>query len=85
MPAAHETLHSMNGARTLLYAFGALLVIAGIVLLFFETGLAAWVPPGIAVAGLVILIGVAVMGLSERGPTERREETKVEEHHHHRD
>lgn len=76
----------MNAARTLLYTLGTLLVIAGIVMLFFETGLSAWVPPGIALAGLVIVIGVAVLGLSDRAQDDKRvDETHVERHHHHDD
>jgi hypothetical protein len=68
-------------ARMLLYVLGAGLMIAGIALLFFETGLDAWVPAGVALAGLIILIGLLVVGLSELAPrappaddrTERRE------------
>lgn len=73
----------MGIARMLLYFLGALLVLAGLVMLFFETGLSAWVPTGIALAGLVILIGLLVLGLSDRSDVDRHE--RVEEHHHHDD
>lgn len=59
-------------ARMLLYFLGGLLLIAGIAMLFFETGLAGWIPGSIAVAGLVILVGLLVMGLSDRAPEEHR-------------
>lgn len=71
----------MNFARGLLYVLGAGLVIVGLFMLFVETGLAAWVPTGIAIAGLVVLLGLFVMGLSDRAETRRG--TVREEHHHH--
>jgi hypothetical protein len=68
----------MSAANAILYVLGAALIVVGLGLLFFETGLAAWVPPGIAIAGLVIIVGMMVLGLS--GRTDRHVE---EEHHHH--
>lgn len=76
----------MNPLRALLYILGAALVVVGIFMLFFETGLAEWVPPGIALAGLVILVGLFVLGLSEgarEGPRERDTDVHHTEHHHH--
>lgn len=72
----------MDAGRMLLYFVGGALVIGGIVMLFFETGLSAWVPAGVALAGLIILVGLFVVGLS--GSVDE-DEHYVEEHHHHRD
>jgi len=58
-------------ARTLLYFLGGVLLIGGIVLLFVETGLADWVPGGVALAGLIILIGLLVMGMADHTTEER--------------
>ena len=81
----------MNATRTMLYFVGAALIVAGIVMLFFQTGLAAWVPTGIAVAGLIILVGLFVMGMSDRAKSDTHvehvetaeREPRVIEHHHH--
>lgn len=73
----------MSAAKALFYVLGAALVVAGIVLLFFQTGLAAWVPPGIALAGLVIIVGMLVIGLSDRSDEDH--DVHHEEHHHHHD
>lgn len=75
----------MDPTKGVVYALGAVLIVTGLILLFVETGLAAWIPSGIAVAGLVILIGLFVIGLSHRTHDER-EVTHTEHHpeyHHH--
>ncbi len=69
----------MSAKRLLLYGLGSALAIGGLVLLFFETGLSNWVPSGIAVAGLIIMVGVAVIGMSNKA----RKEMRVDEHHEH--
>lgn len=56
----------MNATRVFLWIVGALLIVTALVLLFFETGLATWVPTGIALAGLLLVIGLFVMGLSDK-------------------
>lgn len=66
-------------ARTLLYVLGAVLMIVGIGMLFFETGLDAWVPAGVALAGLIILVGLLIVGLSERAPEGPPREERVVE------
>lgn len=52
--------------RVLLYLVGAFLLILGFWLLFFEAGLDDWVPAGVAVAGAILLLGLIVIGLSDR-------------------
>lgn len=65
-----------------MYALGAVLVVAGLILLFFESGLAGWIPSGIAAAGLIILIGLFVLGLSDSGREDANVRTEHVEHHH---
>ena len=62
----------MNPARTLLYFFGIVLVIAAIAIFFFETGLQRWVPVSLLLAGILLIIGLSVMGFAEDAPAERR-------------
>jgi hypothetical protein len=85
----------MNAARLLLFFVGVVLVIVAASMLFFQTGLNKWVPAGIAGAALLLFIGVAVMGASEKVPAEHGHhgsshdggdgpmvvEKRVEEHH----
>jgi hypothetical protein len=86
----------MNAARLLLFFVGVILVIVAATMLFFQSGLSKWVPAGIAGAALLLFIGVAVMGASEKVPAEHGHhetsghhdsggpmvvEKRVEEHH----
>ncbi len=84
----------MNAARLVLFLVGVILVIAAASMLFFQAGLDRWVPAGIAGAALLLFIGVAVMGASEKVPAEHDHhdsghhgdgpmvvEKRVEEHH----
>ncbi len=74
----------MSATRLMLYTLGSLFVIGGIVMLFFETGLDKWISSGMALAGLIIIVGVAVMGLADKA----RKDVHVDEHHvdeHHHD
>ncbi len=50
--------------RLLLYLLGAFLLILDLWLIFFETGLDRWVPVGVAVAGVILLLGLVAIGLS---------------------
>lgn len=71
----------MNIVRNVGYALGAFLIVVGLVLLFVESGLAAWVPLGVALAGLLIVLGFVVLGLAET-PPEPRARTEVVDHVH---
>lgn len=57
----------MNGVpRFLVYVLGLLLVAAAVWLLFFETGVARWVPYGALVAAILLIVGLGVMAGSNR-------------------
>jgi NADH:ubiquinone oxidoreductase subunit 6 (subunit J) len=61
---------ALNGVRMVLYLFGTILVLAGLWMLLAETGLAKWVPTGLLVAGVLLIVGMAVMGFAEHAPAE---------------
>jgi hypothetical protein len=56
----------MGAARLFLWTLGGLLVIGAAVSLYFIANLSAWVPLSAAVAGVVILVGLLLMGASAR-------------------
>lgn len=62
---------AMSPARMLLYFFGILLVVMSIGIFFFQTGLDEWVPVSLLVAGILLIIGLAVMGFADNAPSER--------------
>lgn len=61
----------MSPARMLLYFFGIILVIAAISIFFFQTGLQRWVPVSLLAAGILLIVGLAVMGFADNAPNER--------------
>lgn len=71
----------MGIARMVFYLLGGLLLIIGLGMLFFATGLDAWIPGSIVVAGLIIILGLLVMGMSDRTPEPEHAHTR-EVHHH---
>lgn len=73
---------TMNMGQAVLYTLGAVILVVGIVLLFVESGLATWIPTGIALAGLLIIVGLLVIGLSDR---DKDTEVTHVEHHTRRD
>ncbi|MHB8633170.1 MAG: hypothetical protein ACYDBQ_04255 [Thermoplasmatota archaeon] len=70
---------AMSVARVFLYAVGIALVVAALAMFYYNTNLNRWVPVSILVAGILLVIGLAVMGFAEEVPTERRE--NIEEYH----
>ena len=73
----------MSAGRVLAWVIGLALVVIAAFMLFFETGLDAYVPLTIAGAGLLLIIGVAVMGASEKMRSEHHEGPTEEHHGHH--
>lgn len=65
---------AMSPTRTIIWIVGVLMLVGGAAILFFETGLAAWVPATIAGAGLLIIIGLLVLTFATQAPSD--------EHHH---
>jgi hypothetical protein len=47
----------MRPTRLFIWIVGVLLVIGGLMVLFFETGISQWIPGSIAGAGLFLLVG----------------------------
>lgn len=76
----------MNPARTLMYLFGGILIIVGIGMLLLWSEISAWIPTTIAVAGLVILVGLLIMAFSDqmtRGrPVDEHQDRPAERHDH---
>ncbi len=66
---------AMSPTRTIIWVVGVLMIIAGGLILFFETGLSAWVPATIAGAGLLLVVGLIVLTFATNAPAE-------DEHHH---
>ena len=56
----------MNVTRMLLFIVGGALMIVAVGMLFFETGLNQWVSAGVALAGLLLLVGLLIVGVSDR-------------------
>lgn len=54
------------------------MVVIALFLLFFETGLARWIPLSIAGAALLLIIGVAVMSMSDRAADGERHTSHTE-------
>ena len=62
----------MNAFRMLLYVFGIILVIGALAIFFFETGLDRWVPVSLLLAGILLIVGMAIMGFAQSAPSDRR-------------
>lgn len=60
----------MSPTRLFIWIVGVLLVIAGLMVLFFQTGISQWIPASIAGAGLLLLVGLLVVSFANRAPTE---------------
>lgn len=56
-----------------MFFIGVLLVIAAAWMLLVQTGLSRWIPAGIAGAAILLFIGVAVMGASEKFPSDKHD------------
>jgi hypothetical protein len=56
----------------LMYLLGAILVVVGIAMFFFETGLNRWVPTTLLIAGIILVLGLSVMGFANNAPEARR-------------
>jgi hypothetical protein len=61
----------MSTGRTILYFLGILLVVAALMVFFFQSGLNRWVPVGLLAAGVLLIIGLAVMSFADSAPVDR--------------
>ncbi|HUR25879.1 MAG TPA: hypothetical protein VM327_07705 [Candidatus Thermoplasmatota archaeon] len=62
---------ALSAGRAIMYFLGVILVIAALAMLFFQTGLQRWVPVGLLAAGVLLIIGLAVMSFADNAPEER--------------
>jgi len=67
----------MNAGRVLLYFLGVILVVAALGIFFVQSGISRWVPVSLLAAGVLLIIGLAVMSFADSAPADRR----VHEHH----
>ena len=72
---------AVSAGRAILYFLGVILVIAALAMFFFQTNLDRWVPVGLLAAGVLLIIGLAVMSFADNAPEERT----VRGHGHHDD
>lgn len=63
---------AMSAGRSILYLLGIILVVAALAMFFFQSGLDRWVPVGLLAAGVLLIIGLAVMSFANNAPEERR-------------
>ena len=63
----------MNAGRAILYFLGVLLVVTALLMFFFQAGLNRWVPVGLLAAGVLLIIGLAVMSFADTAPPEHIE------------
>ena len=63
----------MNAGRAILYFLGVILVVAALLMFFFQAGLNRWVPVGLLAAGVLLIIGLAVMSFADTAPPEHIE------------
>ena len=62
---------AMSAGRGIMYLLGIILVVAALAMFFFESGLNRWVPVGLLAAGVLLIIGLAVMSFANTAPEER--------------
>ncbi len=76
---------AMSAGRSILYLLGILLVIGALAMFFFESGLNRWVPVGLLAAGVLLIIGLAVMSFANTAPEERSHTRTYDDTHGHGD
>jgi hypothetical protein len=73
---------AMSASRAVMYFLGVILVVVALAMFFFQTGLDRWVPVGLLAAGVLLIIGLAVMSFADSAPPEH---THRRESSHHDD
>ena len=61
---------ALSASRAILYFLGIVLVIAALAIFFFATGLDRWVPVSLLAAGVLLIIGLAVMSFADSAPSD---------------
>jgi hypothetical protein len=62
---------AVSAGRAILYFLGVILVVMALAMFFFQTGLDRWVPVGLLAAGVLLIIGLAVMSFADTAPEDR--------------
>lgn len=62
---------AVSASRMILYLLGAGLVVLAVVMFFFASNLDNWVPVSMLVAGILLILGLAVMGFADNAPSDR--------------
>ncbi|MEA3136429.1 MAG: hypothetical protein QOC71_710 [Thermoplasmata archaeon] len=70
---------AVSAGRAILYFLGVILVVFALAMFFFQTGLDRWVPVGLLAAGVLLIIGLAVMSFADNAPEDR---SRVRSGHH---
>jgi hypothetical protein len=59
---------ALSASRAILYFLGIILVVGALAIFFFSTGLDRWVPVSLLAAGVLLIIGLAVMSFADNSP-----------------
>lgn len=62
----------VSASRAIMYFLGVILVVGALLMFFFQTGLDRWVPIGLLAAGVLLIIGLAVLSFAGNAPSEHR-------------
>ncbi len=69
---------AVSATRFALYIVGVLLIVAALWMFLMQTGLNQWIPGTLIAAGVLLIIGLAVMSFAQESPEVR----PPSEHHH---
>lgn len=72
---------ALSASRAILYFLGIVLVIAALSIFFFSTGLDRWVPVSLLAAGVLLIIGLAVMSFADSAPSDGHRQVSHGGHH----
>ena len=61
---------ALSASRAILYFLGIILVIAALSIFFVQTNLSRWVPVSLLAAGVLLIIGLAVMSFADSAPSD---------------
>jgi multisubunit Na+/H+ antiporter MnhB subunit len=61
---------ALSAGRMMMYFLGVILVVLALGIFFFSTGLDRWVPVSLLAAGVLLIIGLAVMSFADSAPPE---------------
>ena len=62
---------AVSASRMIMYLLGAGLVVLAVVMFFFAGNLDRWIPVSMLIAGILLILGLAVMGFADNAPSDR--------------